>query len=463
MAIITKKITVDVAADNIFRSIVAKQYDTNSRFIEARLTNEGEEINVNPTSTVLINARREDNEAKPFEGVVNEDGTITVPITYWMLELDGEVVCDISIIDSDESKLTTTSFTIKVEAASCSDEEIGDSEDYDILTRLILECNDATKAAQESVGLNAHIIEALGTAQNHILIGRNLLRKTNRGVENWSFHSPLNEVDHTLEAVTEDDTNALKLVVKEEGAEWAVLTYSLVDTLPKLKPYDYYTLSFDMKTDIGESFDINICTVGSESTLVTERFYGRTTGNETWEHFVWRFYTNDLSKRNASNWRDIVLRFGVKNGTGYRIIKDLKLERGRDETQWCPAPEDAVEGFPQLTSNTEKNFDILEQFVLDCRANQSSVVSTTRVSTVGLLAIAWVGDESPYRQVVTIPGITANSKVDLNPSVEQLAIFHQKDLAFVTDNQGGIVTAYALGDKPTNDYTIQVTITEVNV
>ena len=84
-------------------------------------------------------------------------------------------------------------------------------------------------------------------------------------------------------------------------------------------------------------------------------------------------------------------------------------------------------------------------------------------SSVTLLASAWVGDDSPYSQVVTIDKVTKNSKVDLQLSVEQLAIFHDKDLAFLTENDDGVITVYAIGDKPTRDYTIQVTITEVAV
>lgn len=84
-----------------------------------------------------------------------------------------------------------------------------------------------------------------------------------------------------------------------------------------------------------------------------------------------------------------------------------------------------------------------------------------RIGNVTILASAWVGADSPYSQVVTVEGATENSQVDLTPSVEQLAIFHEKDLAFVTENEGGIVTVYAIGQKPENDYNIQVTITEV--
>lgn len=86
-----------------------------------------------------------------------------------------------------------------------------------------------------------------------------------------------------------------------------------------------------------------------------------------------------------------------------------------------------------------------------------------RIGEVVLRGNGWVGEESPYAQVVTIAGVTAKSQVDLTPSVEQLAVFHDKDLAFVAENNGGVVTVYAVGQKPENDYTIQVTITEVNV
>ena len=89
--------------------------------------------------------------------------------------------------------------------------------------------------------------------------------------------------------------------------------------------------------------------------------------------------------------------------------------------------------------------------------------AAARIGEVTIFANKWVGEESPYSQVVAIGGVTENSQVDLTPSVEQLSIFYHKDLAFVTENDGGVVTVYAIGEKPENDYTIQVTITEVEV
>lgn len=96
--------------------------------------------------------------------------------------------------------------------------------------------------------------------------------------------------------------------------------------------------------------------------------------------------------------------------------------------------------------------------MLDLRTN-----AAVRVAEITLLAANWKGEASPYSQVVAIDGVTPYSQVDLTPSVEQLTVFHDKDLAFVTENEDGTVTVYAIGQKPENDYTIQATIKEVAV
>ena len=89
------------------------------------------------------------------------------------------------------------------------------------------------------------------------------------------------------------------------------------------------------------------------------------------------------------------------------------------------------------------------------------ISQANKISAVSLLSNAWVGEASPYTQVVDIQGATANSKIDLNPTVEQLNIFHEKDITFVVGNNNGVITVYCIGQKPANDYTIQVSITEV--
>lgn len=89
--------------------------------------------------------------------------------------------------------------------------------------------------------------------------------------------------------------------------------------------------------------------------------------------------------------------------------------------------------------------------------------SSVKLAEVTLLASAWTGSDNLHRQVVEIEGVTPKSLVDLQPSAAQLRVFHEKDLAFTTENDNGVVTVFAIGDRPTNDYTIQATVTEVRV
>ena len=100
-----KKITLDVYKPNLFKLIVAKQGDSNSRFLKATIVNDGRKIDIPITAKALINASRVDGQAKSFEGCVNADGTVTVPLTHWMLEVGGVVLCDISIIGADKSSI----------------------------------------------------------------------------------------------------------------------------------------------------------------------------------------------------------------------------------------------------------------------------------------------------------------------------------------------------------------------
>lgn len=89
-----------------------------------------------------------------------------------------------------------------------------------------------------------------------------------------------------------------------------------------------------------------------------------------------------------------------------------------------------------------------------------------KIKEVTLLASAWEAHPTIarlWRQVVQIDGVTANSQVSLRLSDEQVAIFYDKSLAFTTGNENGIVTVSAIGQKPVNDYTIQVSITEMEV
>lgn len=89
---------------------------------------------------------------------------------------------------------------------------------------------------------------------------------------------------------------------------------------------------------------------------------------------------------------------------------------------------------------------------------REAAVKTTAIT---LYADKWVDEDSCYSQVVSVNGVTANSKIDLQPSPDQLSAFVNDEMSLVTGNDNGTITVYAIGNKPVEDVTIQALITEV--
>lgn len=106
------------------------------------------------------------------------------------------------------------------------------------------------------------------------------------------------------------------------------------------------------------------------------------------------------------------------------------------------------------------------EYVMDAKKYIDGILKldeAARYVDISLPASKWVGTGSLYSQVVSLYGITAHSQVNLTPTVQQMTVFYEKDISFITENDGGVVTIYVIGQKPQNDYTIPAKIVEVRV
>ncbi len=110
---ITASIRLDTYRENNIPILKIPQGDYNGREIRVVLTSLGEKIKVESFEVVTISATRPDGMAKSFLGKVNEDGSVSVPVARWMLDVEGEVVCSVSVAGAD-SKYTTNEFFIEV-------------------------------------------------------------------------------------------------------------------------------------------------------------------------------------------------------------------------------------------------------------------------------------------------------------------------------------------------------------
>ena len=94
--------------------------------------------------------------------------------------------------------------------------------------------------------------------------------------------------------------------------------------------------------------------------------------------------------------------------------------------------------------------------------NLRAKIDMLEYSTAAVLAYEepkrgeWIDDGSLLYQVVEISGVTANSKVDPQPTAYQILDLQNNDIAFVLENNDGVVTAYCLGGRPNKSYTMQV-------
>lgn len=68
--------------------------------------------------------------------------------------------------------------------------------------------------------------------------------------------------------------------------------------------------------------------------------------------------------------------------------------------------------------------------------------------------------EGKYGQVIALDDITKYSRLDLQPNADMIAELKQLGVVFVTENNGGTITVYSVGNMPSKTYTMQATIVE---
>ena len=232
MAKIVQKISLEVAKPNYLQAIIAKQFDSDSRYLQVTLVNGSEKIEVQESSTVTINARRIDGAEDAFRGEVNEGGTVTVPLTYWMLELEGKLECDITVIDTDNRKLSTTKFTVEVERASCTGEGTDSAEKYDII---ILQGKDIVSSVNGKKG-EVHLLASdVGAAPTGYGLGETTTKY---------FPASENELENILDAIIESmpiGATGFYRILDNEGTIWEGGT--MIATVHKLDDA-YVTVDF---------------------------------------------------------------------------------------------------------------------------------------------------------------------------------------------------------------------------
>ena len=96
--------------------------------------------------------------------------------------------------------------------------------------------------------------------------------------------------------------------------------------------------------------------------------------------------------------------------------------------------------------------------------NMPGYALVTKKTNIELPAANWMGSSSPYSQTVEIVDITENSKIDLQVTPDQLTWLQDQEISLVAKNDNGSsVIIYAIGEKPTVDFTVQSDLGTIQV
>ena len=155
-------------------------------------------------------------------------------------------------------------------------------------------------------------------------------------------------------------------------------------------------------------------------------------------------------------------------------IPRLKIGNGKDE--FSALPYMSVDSFILPTQATV-TITPDKWMMVDCDGNiidpNGNIVGVDGViATQGYYEIDEDGNiiddeekivKNRYIQFVKVANatITPNSKVDIQPSPSDIVAFSEKDVTFTAINAGGHIRVCVVGQKPTNQYTFNVTVTEV--
>ena len=146
------KLTLDTFHRNKIAPLVVPKGDYGARVIQARIKDYGNPISVGIDDAVSIVAKRSGGgDSLAFSGRANQDGTVTVPVTQWMLDIpEDDVVCHI-VVTGNDYQYSTTSFLIQPQEKENPAEISEDDPRVDVITEVLANENARISAENERV------------------------------------------------------------------------------------------------------------------------------------------------------------------------------------------------------------------------------------------------------------------------------------------------------------------------
>lgn len=476
MDFIFHRISLDIHTAKSQATLKVKQGDT-SRKLLITLCENGLPYHIANDCYADFSALKADGNYL-FNDCAISGNTIEYTFTSQTSAAVGAMACEITLYGKDGQRITSPRFTIIVEETVYNGEEIVSSPEANALNELIDRAEHAIDNAESFVdGFNYRVNNTFANAVKGKVSGSVVQVDDVSPVEHIVGCRVTSKNLWNMGVFT--NTNALTFnkdgtVTVKEGNYSCGTMVTLQEVCPSLKVGDVVTLSIsttgqpfvyilgttkNIRADHGTTFTI------TEEALVSRiilygTFADAADYNEP--HTInWVMVEKGNEVTEYSPYIDVSTCEVYRNEESFPVAADGTVNGMTSVSPSMTVYADDINAVVEVEYNRDSN-EVLKE-VLKFIDQGGTTPAVARIVDISLLADAWVEKNGYYYQVVSVAGATENSQVDLTPDVEQLAIFHDKDLAFVTENVGGVVTVYAIGQKPTSDYTMQATVTEVNV
>lgn len=470
------RISLDIHSAKSQTTLRVKQADTN-RKLHITLCEGGLPYHIAEDCYADFSALKADGNYI-FNNCQIEGNTIEYTFTAQTTAAVGAMNCEITLYSNDGQRITSPRFTIIVEERVYNGEAIVSSPEANALDELINRAEHAVDNAEKFVdSFNFRVNNTFANAFKRKVSGTAVQVDDVSPVEHIVGCKVRSKNLWNMGAFSNTNTltfNKNGTVTVKEGNYACNTAVTLQEVCPSLEVGDVVTLSI---STTGQPF---VYILGASKSIRADHGTTFTVTEETLASQIILYGTlstaTDYNEPHTINWVMVEKGNEITEYTPYVDVSTVKVDRNGES--FSVAADGTVNGLtsvsPSMTVSTDNANAIVE---IEYNRDSNKVFAelykyieqggitpkVARIVNVTLLADKWVGGSSPYSQVVTVDGATKYSQVDLTPDAEQLAVFHNKDLAFVTENVGGVVTVYAIGQKPTNDYTMQATVTEVNV
>ena len=175
---LTTRINIEMTGDTKRYLVSAKQGDKATRYIVAKLLNDGTAYTIPAGARVAFNVEKPDGK-HVYNACTYSDSEVTVELTNQILAATGTAYCDIEVRTSDNTQLiTTASFTIEIEKSMRNDDAILSANEFteleDRIAGHIKNINDTEAAVKRAEAARVTAENVRVTAENGRVAAENI-------------------------------------------------------------------------------------------------------------------------------------------------------------------------------------------------------------------------------------------------------------------------------------------------